>query len=335
MIYLGDQIGALNSYSKEAFCWLIIKLKGRLTPSNSTGYSCGDTLCRPCNHGNKRGGVDQGFRNIFTNVIIKELLEAKPQRLFDLNIELQAQFIRDTGKTEADFIENSKKIFVNSGYKGWFSKDESVGEKWNYRLARLLDKHTCTYCNREYIFVYRNFSGTGKGMVPQFDHWFAKTTFPLLALSFYNLIPSCATCNSIKSSTELNLIEHLHPYVNSNISSTYEFSYLPISNTDNRIIFKNRSLFNPKGIDTVNALNLPLIYKGHSSKELQDLIDLRYKYSDNYLNILLEKTFGNLNISKEERYRLIFGIELEEENYHKKIFSKFKSDIIKELLSKK
>ncbi|UKM65463.2 tetratricopeptide repeat protein [Flavobacteriaceae bacterium GSB9] len=259
--------------------------------------------------------------------------KAKPQRLLDINNDLQAKFIAVTGNTVADFKENAKKLFVNSGFTSWFSKDENTGEKWNYRLARLLDKHTCTYCNREYIFVYRNPSGSGKSMVPQFDHWFAKTDFPLLGISFYNLIPSCSTCNTIKSSTELNLKDHLHPYLDSNISSTYNFSYSPISISENKIVFKNSSLFNTKGIDTVRALNLPLIYRGHSSKELQDLIDLRFKYSDNYLNILLEKTFGHLDVPKEEIYRLIFGIELEEDKYHKRVFSKFKNDIIKELLS--
>ena len=45
--------------------------------------------------------------------------------------------------------------------------------------------------------------------------------------------------------------------------------------------------------------------------------------------------FPDIEISKEERFRLIFGIELEEKNYHKRIFSKFKNDIISELMSVK
>lgn len=327
MIYLGDQIKALKAYSKEATCWLGVKLKGR------SGYSCGDSNCYPCNHSNIRSKIDQEFRDLFDDNLIKEIIEAKPVRLLEINNDLLDTFIVQLGKTKDDFKNNAKKLFLNSGYKNWFSTDENSGEKWNYKLARLLDKHTCTYCNREYTFVLRNPSGSGKGMVPQFDHWFAKTDYPLLAISFYNLIPSCATCNSIKSVVKLNLIDHLHPYVDTGISNTYSFSYLPITNTKNKIVFKNRSLLNNKGLDTITALNLPLIYEGHATRELQDLIDLRYKYSDNYLNILLEQTFGNLQISKEERYRLIFGIELDEENHHKRIFSKFKNDIISELLN--
>lgn len=76
-----------------------------------------------------------------------------------------------------------------------------------------------------------------------------------------------------------------------------------------------------------------LVYSKHSEKELQDLIDLRLKYSENYLKTLLEDTFDSkLNLSKEEKYRLIFGIELSEDSMHKRPFSKFKKDIIEELL---
>ena len=323
MIYLGDQIAALDAYSKEAVCWLGIKLKGRLTQRNQLGYSCRDSACEFCTgNGNIRSNIDQDFRDLFSNSTIESLIKSKPHDLLILLNSLKLRY----NKTDLEFKENCKKIILDSGYTGWFLKD-----KKNYWLSNLLDQHTCTYCNREYIFTYKNISG-GKGMVPQFDHWFAKTDFPLLSLSFYNLIPSCATCNTIKSTTNLNLTDHLHPYIDSNISKSYKFSYLPVTNSGNRLIFKKTTLLNSKGIDTVNALNLPLIYKGHSSRELQDLIDLRYKYSDNYLNILLEKTFGDLKISKEERYRLIFGVELQEKNHHKRIFSKFKSDIISHLL---
>ena len=326
MIYLGEQLYALSEYSKEATCWLGLKIKGRLTSSNLSGYNCGDTTCTYCTgNGKKRSGLDQDFIDLFTTAIIKEIISAKPQRLLNIYQDLLAKYLVKRGKSELLFKANGKRLFINSGYTDWFLKD-----KRNYRLAKLLDQHTCTYCNREYIFIYKNNNG-GKGMVPQFDHWFAKTDYPILGLSFYNLVPSCATCNTIKSSTPFNLADHLHPYIDKSISSSYIFSFLPTTTNTNKIIFKNKSPFNQKGIDTVNALNLPLIFEGHSSKELQDLIDLKYKYSENYLNILLKKTFGNLNISKNEMFRLIFGIEIDEENYHKRILSKFKNDIIEQL----
>tara|TARA_B100001167_G_C16741839_1_gene291432 strand:+ start:129 stop:458 length:330 start_codon:yes stop_codon:yes gene_type:complete len=106
-----------------------------------------------------------------------------------------------------------------------------------------------------------------------------------------------------------------------------------MDSTDNPYISFRENHPHKKGIKTIEAINLPLIYKGHSNKELKDLYDLRFKYPDNYLKVLLEKTFSStISISKQDRYRLIFGIELEKEDYHKRIMSKFKNDIIKKLL---
>ncbi len=327
MIYLGDQINALNKYSKDAICWLGIKIKSRKTRSRPLGYKCTDINCVHCNSGAKiRSGINQDYRDLFTINLIKEIITSKPKRLVQIEVQLRNDY-KALGYTDQDFNLEGKKLFCESGYEEWF-----LDNKWNYELAKLLDKHTCTYCNREYIFVYKN-NIAGKGMVPQFDHWFAKTDYPLLALSFYNLIPSCATCNGIKSSVGMNLSSHLHPYLDVEISSSYRFSYLFDSTNSLKIIFKNNNSISAKPQNTYEVLNLEMIYEGHAAKELKDLYELRHKYSVNYLKILLEKTFGNLAMSDQEKYRLIFGIELDEENYHKRIMSKFKKDIIEELLN--
>lgn len=334
MIYLGDQKTALNIYSKEAICWLNIKLLGKLKPSG-IGYKCPNINCNICNKDlRKNTAINNVFRGLFNSQIIQDIVQSKPSQLLALKVSLNAQYIPPTPNDNDSFDEQCKKLFVTSGYLGWFQKkDENTSElKWNYRLAQLLDKHTCTYCNREYIFVYENKNG-GKGMVPQFDHWFAKTDYPLFALSFYNLIPSCGTCNGIKSDVEMNLTDHLHPYVDPNISDSYRFSYFLDSINSLKVVLKNNSSFSSKPEKTFETLNLEMIYKGHSNKELKDLHELRYKYSENYLKILLENTFGNLPMTEQEKYRLIFGIELDDDNYHKRIMSKFKKDIITELLN--
>ena len=325
MIYLGEQIEALEEYGTEAICWLGVKLRGRQTVSKPSGYHCGKSSCQICNSSAKmRSGLAQDYRDLFSVTIIEEIIRAKPMRLFQLHKQLKNQYI-SLGYSSLDFKEKSKKLFVESGYENhWF-----LPKKWNYKLARLLDRHTCSYCNREYIFVHQKKSG--KGMVPQFDHWFSKTDYPLLALSFYNLIPSCATCNGIKSTVTMDLNKHLHPYVDEQFSRAFFFSYLLTSSDSLRIILRSNPLFS-KSKETFETSELNMIYKSHSDKELADLYNLRYKYSDNYLKVLLEKTFKELEMTDQEKYRLIFGIELEEKYYHKRIMSKFKKDIIAELL---
>lgn len=69
------------------------------------------------------------------------------------------------------------------------------------------DFRTCFYCNKDFI---TNFEKEKKDLVSTFqlDHFYDKGTYPYLALSFYNLIPSCPTCNSSKVKGSKNTFEH-------------------------------------------------------------------------------------------------------------------------------
>ena len=326
MIYLGEQKEALQNYSSEITCWLKIKLRGKHSVANPHGHNCGNALCKTCSKPLKiKSDLNPDFVGCFNNRIIDDIITSKPDKLLLIEKVIKRMFT-GRGYDENDFTEECKKLFVKAGYENYFYKN------LNYQLAEWLDIHTCTYCNRQYILVIRKTNGE-KGMVPQFDHWFTKSEHPLLSLSFYNLIPSCSICNSsIKSTATLRLEDHLHPYVDTEISNSFRFSYLAKSPSEYEVICKNQDPSSLKSQNTLDILETKLIYKGHSKKELQDLIDLRYKYSDNYLNTLLNKTFEKLEVSKSDKYRLIFGIEIDENNFHKRPFSKFKRDIVEELI---
>ena len=82
-------------------------------------------------------------------------------------------------------------------------------------VARKLNVKTCPYCNMQYT-LYANEMVSGKkaktdGLTRfQFDHFFDKLHYPMLSMSFYNLIPSCSICNQGKSAKALSL--SYHPY---------------------------------------------------------------------------------------------------------------------------
>lgn len=188
---------------------------------------------------------------------------------------------------------------------------------------------TCVYCNRNYtIQLLKNRSRA------ELDHWFPKESFPILALSFYNLIPSCHSCNHLKHNNapiqgwENALTNINHPYLEDKTARFY-FSYSLNSFNKPKVIIKSND---QKTKNTIVFNNIDKIYESHSERELKDLLDLRLKYSENYIDILLHKTFSSLRISKEEIYKMLFGIEINVKNYHKRPFSKFKKDIIDELL---
>lgn len=70
-----------------------------------------------------------------------------------------------------------------------------------------LDINVCPYCNRNYIL---NFNiNTENKATAQLDHFFDKKSYPYLAVSFYNLVPSCSTCNQRKSTKNENIY---YPY---------------------------------------------------------------------------------------------------------------------------
>jgi hypothetical protein len=217
--------------------------------------------------------------------------------------------------------DNIKSFFIQTAY-GNFSNKEFLD---------FLNIDSCVYCNRNYTLNFRKINNARA----ELDHWFPKSDFPILAVSFYNLIPSCHSCNHIKlnSAPEGNWNNALkninHPYFDKN-EFTFSYDYEETLNNFNvKISFENLKTKN-----TLEFNKIDEIYNAHSTKELKDLLDLRYKYSKNYLDNLLNKTFSGLSISEEEAYRLIFGIETLEKNYHKRPLSKFKHDIIKEIKRK-
>lgn len=305
MIYLGDKTSVQIEFGEKTGNWL----RNRIMKKER-----------------KDSKINKRFKKLFTEDVIRELISSKPYALCTLNKKLKKAYTPPDKDEINSFNFQSTELFVKSGYKNWF-----VNNKNNYWLAQALDMHTCTYCNREYIFVLRNING-GKGMVPQFDHWFPKNEFPLFAISFYNLIPSCATCNGIKSKTVMNLKEYFHPYLDANITDSFNFRIWLKSISEPEVFLKVNSKLLPKSNNTLDALNLSMIYKEHSSRELKDLYDLRNKYSKNYLDVLLKKMFTDLTITEREKHRLIFGTEIETKEYHKRIMSKFKSDIVSALL---
>lgn len=67
-------------------------------------------------------------------------------------------------------------------------------ESTAYWLQRQLGVEVCPYCNRMYTTTL-----SGKCRIrSDFDHFYPKSRYPYLAVSLFNLIPSCSMCNRKK-----------------------------------------------------------------------------------------------------------------------------------------
>ena len=213
-------------------------------------------------------------------------------------------------------------VFSYSDFSG--AETTSYGA---YTLAKNLNRRTCTYCNRTYTNTLSTIVGK-KIMRPQFDHWYPQTLFPVLAVSFYNLIPSCYICNSsAKKDMVLNLQDNVHPYIDANQADEFKFNYAYRKSLDQyRIFISPVDTTNRKAFNTLKKLNIDEMYNTHY-EELRDLIKIKQAYSDQYIS-KMQKFFPKNGLNPDEIYRLFFGVEIENELLHKRPLSKFKRDIL-------
>lgn len=283
---------------------------------------------------------------LFLRKNILDLLRGKPQKLLNIHKALFTEFpdfetyLNEKSKTKyfnANIRNNNEPIFAEIfriiDYDSFGKKTEYEKDYDAYNLADNLKINTCTYCNRLYTKTVITKLTNGKIEKitrPTFDHWLPKSKFPLLALSFYNLIPSCTVCNSSVKSSELMTFDlFLHPYLDEKIN--FQFSYRPNSLNVYEFKIKNDGDdLNKKSLNTAEFFKLKEIYETHEY-EITELIKIKQAYSITYLKTLKALFKGAGGFSNEDIYRFAFGTEINEAKFEKRPLSRMKRDILVEL----
>jgi arsenate reductase-like glutaredoxin family protein len=344
MLFINANSSEVKQANSDHLSYLKCRIGKRLTGKNCSK----NQPCSVCSSTKKvrTSKVSATFNDlkdfVDTNDNLEKILGGKPDVLFAINDEMYKAILNPADYANvANYFDTPLKkrsTYTNihnliSDIEVIFNYDWFIGlgtsELYHsYKLAENLKRRTCSYCNRMYATTIRS-KTAGKLMRPQFDHWFPKSKYPLLALSFYNLIPSCATCNStVKKNVELSIKEHVHPYIDNEIDSVY-FKYVFDKRSNKYKIFMLRkSTEGIKMINTVRKLAIDTMYNAHLD-ELDDLIRTKQAYSSSYIDNMKKLMKGHLK--DNEVYRILFGTELESTDFHKRPLSKFKSDILKQL----
>lgn len=188
--------------------------------------------------------------------------------------------------------------------------------------------NTCLYCNRNHIHY-----DFGKKFGTTLDHFYDKATYPYLALSFHNLIPSCNTCNSSqgKGSKPFSLETHLHPYekgfegilrFNTNITKLEDL--IDDNNKDIDIVFKEIPDTNlGQAKNNVADFALDKQYKVHKDL-VRDFLKLGIRY---YSNPTVYDYTGLFKDKMESIRIMLGGLFIDEKDLHKEVLSKLKRDI--------
>lgn len=253
-----------------------------------------------------------------TGFTLEELIAAPPEKLDAIARKYE-------NDDNFQWIAKLYTKFANKGTKPYNA----------YDLAGNLDVSVCPYCNRNYIFTVDK--RVEKITRPDFDHFYPKESYPILALSFYNLIPSCAICNrTLKGKARFNTREYLHPYRESlddkarfrlklkdatfyHRSDGFSLRLEPLPGEDEE-----------KTRNSIEAFKLDDLYDRHKDLALE-MIQKAATYDDAYLDDLLRRYEGTLFKNREDLLRHIFGAYVGEGELHKRPLSKLVRDMAREL----
>ena len=199
-------------------------------------------------------------------------------------------------------------------------------------LAKELGVKTCPYCNREYTFSRK--LRNDREVHPEFDHFYPKSKYPYLALSLYNLVPSCHSCNHLKSKNEIDL----NPYYKSFEDDGLRFKLVD-KVTGGRGVDKveDHWVFDPSKVEVkikngnknVRVFGLEEVYNCHTDV-LADIVTKAQAYNDSFYQSLVD-SYSGLGKTSAEIYRLIWGTYMDPNEYGKRPLSKFTKDILDEL----
>jgi len=251
---------------------------------------------------------------------IHKLYLTKPELLLDANQNFTDYLNSNFTQQEIDEIKEN-----------YFDYDSVINYKkyrkgmHSYWLMQKLDIRVCPYCNRSYTFTINK---NNKKIRPEFDHFHPKDTYPFLALSFYNLVPSCPICNHTKKTSEISI----HPYIEG-FDNNCKFKIKKIEdcllNDDYskwEIFFDNT---NNRFNSNIDVLALKELYNEHKDF-VSEIVFKARAYNDEVYKSVIE-TFTHQGLTEKEMNLLIFGTYLEENEIGLRPLSKLSKDIIEQI----
>lgn len=284
--------------------------------------------------------------------------------LFD-NLET---LIKGTPDDLDQFNENFETYLVNKGIKDYHKKRSCkrqlkvifhgayhtfrYNEKYYMEWFKKLNIKTCPYCNRNWVSKAMHQDNISYSLFFDIDHFWPKSDYPWLAISFSNLIPSCTVCNQrIKLNDKLYLDKHIHPYKED--LHTYLKFNVPVNNSDVffdknvdislEIIPRSPRDISDKGFqrakNTFEFFNLKNLYDTHLDY-VRELLQRDLVYSKEYINSLLElygpeaKEEDRIFESDHELIKMVVGNYVLPEQIHERPLSKLSQDVLEDFTNR-
>ena len=288
------------------------------------------------------------FKNDLNSWVASHVQELASEKDAFLKIMIgEHSFLENLKEFLGNFVDEEPRLaeYLKKSY-------DKIDSELRKKIIDLKNISVCPYCNRNYInstykilhcnncnqdlFVIdevekecpnckQDINDQTKVVnTAQLDHFFPKDSYPLFAVSFYNLIPSCYSCNHVKSNRDLEY----SPYDTSFSFDDVKFTYIPKSVDEVNIkISSDDSAFK----NGIRILGIEELYQSHIDV-VNELIWKKEVYTKSYrdgLSKILNQT--NLELSEAEVNRFITGHYTDKENYGERPLSKMVTDISREM----
>ena len=272
------------------------------------------------------------YNIIFYDISFNDIIFQEPEKIRCL-----------INKVELRIIEQSKLEFKSIGQtkKFIYEAKEKLTEIFKYEkkfqgiisnfFAKELETRTCYFCNIHYVNEYQVDESKYRNEFT-LDHYYDKGSYPYLALSLYNLVPSCYVCNSkLKKTIELDTFAPNAK--NFDFNQKVKFKLLLSANCKNLHIesicdieIPLKENYSNKYDKYIKVFKLNERYHAHKDIvfEMMQNID---RYPESRLKELQEFT----SIPYQQIKKDIFNLLDDDADLSKKPFSKLIKDISKEL----
>lgn len=231
------------------------------------------------------------------------------------------------------------KVVVEGGYESAsFPRNE---------LIKAVNTRVCPYCNRIFVECVESKQRVVKG---QLDHFYPKEQYPYLALSKFNLVPSCSYCNggSGKHNTDARIKKLVNPFFMTDIHSlTFKADvpkkgFLNLKTIESAISIKLDTSQCPDMANNVEVFNLMALYNTHldyASEVYYKYMKMKTKaYRDFVRRITQPSKDSCKNIVKQmtekDLERVILGIYSDPVDQARRPLSKFLFDLYEDFKRK-
>ena len=206
--------------------------------------------------------------------------------------------------------------------------DKFVSRKKNIDLIERYGIKCCPYCNENFVFNRNNHSGA------QLDHFYPRSEFPIFAISLYNLVPSCTTCNHIKSDNDISLSPHDHARNFNHMKISYrplcsDYIHNPDSIEMSFEFDENDDEYKSDLLDNIQKMGIEGAYNQHKDY-VWEILQKAQMY-DSAARQSLAQDFPDLFSNDDEMLQTLFGNYISEIDFLKRPLSKLTRDLLIEV----